>query len=82
MDKEGHTLGFFRRGRGTGVDVEPGGAVGFAGVGLGVTSSNTAGDDGGGDERPFMLILYYVLCDNGAPVCPLLIAAHSTASYH
>ena len=46
-----HTLGFLRRGNGFGVDVEAAGATGPKGVGLGVTSSNTAGDDGGGDER-------------------------------
>jgi len=49
--KGGHTLGFLRRGNGFGVDVEAAGAIGPEGVGLGVTSSNTAGDDGGGDER-------------------------------
>jgi len=48
----GHTLGFLRRGNGFGVEVEAAGAIGPEGVGLGVTSSNTAGDDGGGgDER-------------------------------
>jgi hypothetical protein len=47
----GHTLGFLRRGNGFGVDVEAAGAIVADGVGLGVTSSNTAGDDGGGDER-------------------------------
>jgi len=46
-----HTLGFLRRGNGFGVDVEAVGAVGADGVGFGVTSSNTAGDDGGGEER-------------------------------
>jgi len=49
--EEAHTLGFLRRGNGFGVDVEAAGAIGPEGVGLGVTSSNTAGDDGGGDER-------------------------------
>jgi hypothetical protein len=47
----GPTLGFLRRGNGFGVDVEAAGAIVADGVGLGVTSSNTAGDDGGGDER-------------------------------
>jgi hypothetical protein len=45
------TLGFLRRGNGFGVDVEAAGAIDTDGVGLGVASSNTAGDDGGGEER-------------------------------
>ena len=49
--EEAHTLGFLRRGNGFGVDVEAAGAIGPEGVGLGVTSSNPAGDEGGGDER-------------------------------
>jgi hypothetical protein len=53
----GHTLGFLRRGNGFGVDVEAAGAIVADGVGLGVTSSNTAGDDGGGDERLMLVRL-------------------------
>jgi hypothetical protein len=49
--KERHTLGFLRRGNGTGVDDEGAGAIAADGVGFGVTSSSTAGDDGGGEER-------------------------------
>jgi len=46
-----YTLGFLRRGSGFGVEVEAAGAIAADGVGLGVTSSNTAGDEGGGEER-------------------------------
>jgi hypothetical protein len=46
-----HTLGFLRRGNGCGVDVEAAGAIDTDGVGFGVASSNTTGDDGGGEER-------------------------------
>lgn len=58
ISKAEHTLGFLRRGNGFGVDVEAAGAAN-EGVGLGVISSNTAGDDGGGEER-LMLIQYIV----------------------